>query len=746
MTLYLKQAKRSGSYFRNAILFFCIFSGIRAASQTVISPSVKSSSTFAIVIDNNTYEAVKNEVAAYKSSIEADGLGTYIVHHDWKNPDEIREVLKKLYKTPKSPLEGAVFIGDIPVPMIREAQYLTSTFKMTETIRWDRSSVPSDRFYDDFDLQFEFLKQDEDADRKNLFYYKIKPESPQYIEMDIYSARIKPPVDDRQSSIEQIRSFLKKAVIAKKENNPLNHMIVSTGHGYNSNSTISWAGEVSAMRTAFPAMFTPGHSIKFLNYRNGNFLKNFLLTELKREELDLAFMTGHGTATLQLLNGYPDVSSPQPSMENVARYIRSKMRNAKESGRNLDEVKTGFQNSLGLNDKWFEDAFVPEKIEEDSIFNDNLDIQIRDIKNINARVAYINSCLTGSFQLKDYLAGHYPFSDGRNIAAFANSVGVLQDLWGTELLGILQHGVRLGHLLKKTAYLETHILGDPTYHFQADKQAYYNRIMGDPKTTVKTWQKLLKDGDADLQSYALTELFKTRPEARFTSQLFDILTGSPYESVRTQAYFLLRRYENIDWDRLIDLALQDNYEYIKRKATYDIAEKGEDHLVENMLSFYVNNQEMRRVIYKLDWSIPFFNLQVSERETDRLLKGAPGNSGLYEKLVKKLVYEKQKLSKMEANFRNGKAAEKELLSDLRTLRAYRYHQMVPAVLELAADNRRSEQVRVTALEALSWFGFSLHRNDILNLCRKLTEDADTAVARQALKTIHVIKDTGRRPF
>ncbi|WP_126971915.1 hypothetical protein [Gynurincola endophyticus] len=723
-----------------------IFSGTIAKAQSIINPSVKTSSSFAIVIDNKTYEAVEKEVLAYKSSIEADGLGTYIISHNWKNPEEIREVLKKLYKAPKSPLEGVVFIGNIPVPMIREAQYLTSTFKMVETIRWDRSSVPSDRFYDDFDLQFEFLKQDEDSSRKNLFYYKIKAESPQYIEMDIYSARIKPPAENQQSSIEQIRNYLQKVVAVKKESNPLNNMIVSTGHGYNSNSTISWAGEVAAIRTTFPALFTKGHSIKFLNYRNADFMKNNLLTELRRENLDLAFMTGHGTATLQLLNGYPDASAPQPSMENVARYIRSKMRNAKEAGRNLEEVKAGFQKSLGLNDKWFEDAFIQEKIDEDSIFNDKLDMQTWDLQNINARVAYLNSCLTGSFHLNDYLAGYYPFSNGKNVAAFANSVGVLQDLWSIQLLGILQHGVRVGHLLKKTAYLETHIMGDPTYHFQAPQQKYYNSLMGSQTSSAKEWQKILKNGDADLQSYALTELFKTQPEAQFTSQLYNILTGHTNESVRTQAYFLLRRYENTDLKKLVTVALNDNYEYIQRKAAYDIAEQGDDELFKETLTHYINNQEMKRVIYKLDWSIPFFNNTISLPETDRLLKNDPDNKELHEKLTRKLTYEKQKLSKMEDNLRNEKATDKELIADLRTLRAYRYHQLVPAALALAGNTKSAEQVRVAALEALSWFGFSYHKQEILQLCEKLTSDANPAVATQALKTIHVIKETGRRPF
>lgn len=65
----------------------------------------------------------------------------------------------RLYR--ESRLEGAVFIGDIPIPMIRKAQHMTSAFKMDEekSPRLD-SSVPSDRFYDDFDLKFDYLGQD----------------------------------------------------------------------------------------------------------------------------------------------------------------------------------------------------------------------------------------------------------------------------------------------------------------------------------------------------------------------------------------------------------------------------------------------------------------------------------------------------------------------------------------------------------------------------------------------------------
>ena len=76
-----------------------------------------------------------------------------------KEPEDVKKVIVKLYK--KDKLEGVVFVGDIPIPMLRKAQHMTSAFKMDEKNNdWRDSSVPSDRFYDDFDLQFDFLKQD----------------------------------------------------------------------------------------------------------------------------------------------------------------------------------------------------------------------------------------------------------------------------------------------------------------------------------------------------------------------------------------------------------------------------------------------------------------------------------------------------------------------------------------------------------------------------------------------------------
>ena len=136
--------------------------------------------------------------------------------------------------------------------MLRDAQFLTSALKINQKIRWDRSSVPSDRYYDDFDLQFDYLKQDTASSRKLLHYYSLKAESPQFLEMDIYTARIKPPVAAGEDRTAKIKDYLTRLVALRSKAYPLDDMIASYGHGYNSNAVNSIMGESLALKSQMP--------------------------------------------------------------------------------------------------------------------------------------------------------------------------------------------------------------------------------------------------------------------------------------------------------------------------------------------------------------------------------------------------------------------------------------------------------------------------------------------------------------
>ncbi|MEF9932042.1 MAG: HEAT repeat domain-containing protein, partial [Bacteroidales bacterium] len=76
-------------------------------------------STFAVVVDGVTYSKIKTDVDAYVTSVQTLDRKGVLVIDKWNSPDSLRAVLNKMYKN--NNLEGAVFIGDIPVPMIRDA-------------------------------------------------------------------------------------------------------------------------------------------------------------------------------------------------------------------------------------------------------------------------------------------------------------------------------------------------------------------------------------------------------------------------------------------------------------------------------------------------------------------------------------------------------------------------------------------------------------------------------------------------
>ena len=142
---------------------------ILAGTITSVALAAKLQRGFAIVVDPVSYKEARTDIDNYAKAVENDGLKTYIIVDRWGVPDSIRFQLQQLYLQKECPIEGAVFVGDIPVPMIRDAQHLTSAFKMNqETFPRTESSVPSDRFYDDFDLKFNFLDKDE---QYPLYYY-----------------------------------------------------------------------------------------------------------------------------------------------------------------------------------------------------------------------------------------------------------------------------------------------------------------------------------------------------------------------------------------------------------------------------------------------------------------------------------------------------------------------------------------------------------------------------------------------
>lgn len=177
-------------------------------------------------------------------------------------------------------MEGAVFVGNIPVVRVQNFQHSTTAFKMDEVkFPIEEASVTSDRFYDDLDLEFELIRQDE----KNplIYYYNLKESSPQVIMSDFYSARMLPPSDMGTDPVTLLKRYLIKVVAAHKETNPLDQLVIFNGHGYNSDCLTAWQNEQFAIKEQIPLAFKNSKGNGFYNFRQDPFMKFRLFEKLQ---------------------------------------------------------------------------------------------------------------------------------------------------------------------------------------------------------------------------------------------------------------------------------------------------------------------------------------------------------------------------------------------------------------------------------------------------------------------------------
>lgn len=696
------------------------------------------SSSFAIVIDEYHGNQLKAEIQVYKNALEKEGLNVFVLQDNWKHPEQIRTQLKQLYTN--NQLEGAVLVGNIPVPMIRDAQHLTSTFKMPQDLDWIESSVPSDRYYDDFDLQFNFIKQDEN--KTNLYYYQLDAKSPQFIQMDIYSGRLKPPTSNPEESVAYIRQYLQKVIAQKSKKNPLDNITTYTAEGYNSNALNSWSSVLFGFKNQFKGLFQSPNQIKFSSYNNQNFMKPYWMTQLARPEVDYAYFNGHGLPDYQIVSGNPEGSNPSISMGNVSRYVRIQMRKAKEGNKDLTERKAYLQNQFGLNNKWFENIFDKEVIRQDSIYEENLTISLNDLKNwkVNAKLVYLDACLNGSFQLDEYIASYYPFSEGNNIATFANSVGVLQDLWANEMMGLIQNGTRIGQVLKHSAYLETHIFGDPTFSFTAENQNQWNADIAH-NTTEKYWKNLINHPIADVQALALRKL----AEYHLKPSTLELITNKFYQSkdevVRTEAYLILKRIKPSNWNKILIAASKDNYEYLRRISIYDMSEIGSDEFIQPLIAMYFNDRMSNRTTFNVERMLDFFEKEKVVKAFDLEIRNHP----IFDQEIIPSIREKfangSFITKYFDQLREGTLPEKDVKFTFSILRAYRLHPYLPDIIRYLEEHQSNEKLISNTIEALSWFKDSHHKPLIKAYCLQIIADNQSSaeLKYQAERTLSILK-------
>jgi hypothetical protein len=685
--------------------------------------TAKFESGFAIVVDQKSYDAAKVEIESYARSVELQGLKTYLLVGQWTTPDVIKEKLNQLYHSPESPIEGAVFIGDIPVPMLRDAQHLSSAFKMDQDkYAWNRSSIPSDRFYDDFDLQFTYLKQD--TARHLYHYYSLKAESPQILTPDIYSGRIKPP--EGKNKYDLLKAYLKKVVAYKSSVGKVGQVLLFTGHGYNSECSRSWMDEKLALSQQFDYLNGQKGYLEYINFQTDKHIRFRLMAELKRKDLDIALLHHHGAPTTQYLDGMPATQSVQDEIEDVKYYLRSKLSSAGKTPEKIKATKETYMKSLGVPESWFDGTFDKKQIEKDSTFNANLDINVADLKDYssNAKFIMLDACFTGSFHLDNYLSGQYIFDEGQTQVVQANTVNSYQDKWPDEMAGLLGLGLRVGFWNKMNCLLETHLIGDPTFAFKsADSNMDVNSWIRSRKNDMPFWRTQLNSPYADLQALALRMIYQKEGKGA-SGLLLRAFKESRFFTARTEAFKLLSLCRDQNMIDAINLGISDSYELIQRFSAIYMGNTGDKSHIPYMIDALLRNNLSNRVEYDLKTSLSMFpkDLLLAELEKqlpqkEFLLDPAATKS----EMTKLIEYNTKRMQDYVNELLAKETSKKERYFNLRNFRNMTTHPHLDELINYT-DTVSDQSLKIVAIEMLGWFDNSSERQRIVSFCNKELKD------------------------
>lgn len=719
---------------------------------TVERPAAKHPTSFAIVIDAETYRRCRAEIDAYRDALDRDELAVYTLSAEWQTPDEVRDCLARIHKSnlKRMPLEGAVFIGDVPFVSVQNAQHMTTAFKMNEqTFPKDDASVTSDRFYDDLHLSFEFIERD--SINPLRFYYRLSPDSPQRLDPTFYSGRILYPEQLGGDKYEAIARYLRKAVAERGRDTDLDHVVTYAGHGYNSDCLTAWMDERIAVGEMFPQVVRNDYrALVQLNFRMEENMKYNLFDQLARPEVDVMLFNEHGSPDKQHISA----ESEPETFEDRAAALRSEIyymlaREKRKADGDVAGAVEYFKEKYRLTDKFFEEFFAPA---EDKAAGREGDLTLDDLKDKRPQPRFVmfNACYNGSFHRAGYIAGSYIFSDGRTVVAQGNTVNVLQDRWTYEMLGLISHGVRIGQYNRLIATLEGHIIGDPTFRFASIDDLGLARTMvtrrcdtADKAANARNaayWRELADADNADVRSIALRMLADGGMIS--AAELLAEYRECPYATTRMECLKLLTR--NGYCPELVEAvgeALYDSYEVVRRNAATYAWMLGAPELPAKAADVTVNYPESQRVAYTLSKALQL----APEEQALAACKAAIEGSGyptdrshaLDELCESVAAMQKMKHRDMEQLF-DASAPAARRTAAIRSVRNNTYHEYVPQLIRLLQDESQPAELRIMTAEALGWFTLSARKAEIIEACRAL-RTSDKQLAAEVRQTINRLK-------
>ncbi|MBR5706611.1 MAG: HEAT repeat domain-containing protein [Bacteroidaceae bacterium] len=726
---------------------------IAALAITVCLSCTESKPGFAIVIDPQSYKEAKTEIDQYCSLVESRGLHPYLIIDRWGQPDSIRQQLITLYNSKKNPIEGCVFIGDIPVVMVRDAQHFTTALKMDQynpSFSRNEYCIPSDRFYDCFDLKFDLIEQD--SARSEYFFYSLRGDCPQRLRPTIYSARIFPRDNETGAKYDKLRRYMQRVNEADSNNNPLDKMFYFSGEGYISESVDARIDEKIELYDQFPWIRTQKQAIEYIDHKREKFVKNRLIQQMQYKDVDFAVLHHHGAFDTEYLSNYPDAETMIEDVAMMRRFMREQMREGNRKGMSKQEVMRRINNYFGCEvpESWYKGALDPDQIardEQDDIDEENnINLHFSDFTYYHPqiRMVSLDGCYNGSFHRDESIQEGYLFGQGNGtIVVLANTVNVLQDKWADHFIGLMGLGMRAGHMAQFGAFMEQHLFGDPTFSFTPAVSTGFDVNDAILNAGQGFWKKQLNSDYAAMQILAMNMLCNSG--TNYSDLFAQKFRTSNSGIVRLAALMELSNYRDENFVECLALALDDSHEMTQRLAINMAGDSGDPRLIPGLVHIACKNNTSERIEFDVTNAFNTFDSTMVLNEFDNYYPTVECyiNHDSIGGLIRKALHSFTTTIPNEVNSRlfDKNNTQTQRKAGARALRNSPVHSMIPQLLALL-DNPDEDDLILTVLwEAMGWYNLSYRADEISAAALKASTDErfSERVRNEALKTYNRLK-------
>ncbi|MCF0167472.1 MAG: hypothetical protein HUJ93_02335, partial [Bacteroidales bacterium] len=313
----------------------------------------------------------------------------------------------------------------------------------------------------------------------------------------------------------------------------------------------------------------------------------------------------------------------------------------------------------------------------------------------------------------------------------------LQDKSATDLMGMLSAGYSVGEWTKNIHILESHIIGDPTFRFSCKDE----RPVDLHNAESSYWLSVLSNQNLlpDVQSVALYKLFAMK-YPQMSQLLLNTFRSSPWYTQRLQCMHLLEYYNDGNYCKLLAEAIDDPYEFIRRRSAFFMGMTGRNSFVPYLVDAYLEDYMAKRVMFNIQRSFDLLSIPYLRRT---MAEAIENSDFIFDKEAFAKVFEQAIQSSESSQGGVYKAlCEGSGLFYINSMRNRPLAMAVPEILTALDNDEFTLETKVSLAEVLGWFKYAYNKDLIIaGLEQRLNKgNLDPVLHDEMVKTVGRLKE------